>query len=591
MLRNEFSLFLGKSSDLLFSGFLTDNNFYMIVEIEKTSKETGNFFLALIKEKIRDVHITNLQIFEDIIANSLQTAKLPATLSLAAGYVKNDIAFLKTIGEGKIFLKREKNFAEIINGDRHASGNVVVDDMYIFGTSRFVSLFSSKESFKKIILATDVFTVVDSIYEEINDQSDDGVITLFLTPIEESEENHSSRIEETIVETGTETEISTSSKLKRSFFKLPSFLQKTETDPGSKKRILTIAVVIILFGILIWSVALGYVRRTEATMKSKVDTTKQSIVSKLNQAQDSFSSNPSHALELLADARKEYKLLETELGSQKKEELDSINKLITEKENSVVKKEAKHSDEFYDLSVDTKDAKSSYMYTNNEITALLDKHKKTVYILSLANRSLEKRVADEFQDASLVAYYEKEVYLFIRKKGIFTVTGDNKVKKIIDADKDWGSIKDLQIFNGNIYLLDSDKNDVYKYLVADGGYSNKQSYFKSEKQLKDADTMVIDSSLYINVQDSILKYNGGLKTDFSTVYPTGNVLIKKVYTSEKEEKVYVWNKEQGVVYILSKNGEYERQIQSDIMKKADDFAVYDKIMYFLSESKIYKITP
>jgi hypothetical protein len=52
---------------------------------------------------------------------------------------------------------------------------------------------------------------------------------------------------------------------------------------------------------------------------------------------------------------------------------------------------------------------------------------------------------------------------------------------------------------------------------------------------------------------------------------------------------FVWDKEKGVIYILNKNGNYERQLASEIIKKATDFVVFENNVYLLSGGKIYQL--
>jgi hypothetical protein len=102
--------------------------------------------------------------------------------------------------------------------------------------------------------------------------------------------------------------------------------------------------------------------------------------------------------------------------------------------------------------------------------------------------------------------------------------------------------------------------------------------------------MAIDSAVYVDFPDKVLKFNGGLPTDFNTKYPDTNVSVEKTFTTDSLQKVYVWDKDNGLVYILGKTGEYEQQVSSSIMKTASDFAASESSIYFLSGSKIYKVS-
>jgi hypothetical protein len=53
--------------------------------------------------------------------------------------------------------------------------------------------------------------------------------------------------------------------------------------------------------------------------------------------------------------------------------------------------------------------------------------------------------------------------------------------------------------------------------------------------------------------------------------------------------VYAWDKTRGLLFIISKNGSYERQIKSAALKKADDIVVTKDAAYLLQGAKIYKV--
>jgi cytoskeletal protein RodZ len=582
MLKPEYSLFLGKADETIFSGFVSENGVFLIVESEGTPNEAGIAFLNRIKGALLSKTIVHLADFENIITESVRAANLPLSVALSACYLHENIAYLVTLGEGTLYLKREKEFVNIIHGSENASGPISKDDMYVLATKSFTSLFSSDAQLKKIALKNDVFTVVDSIYEEIGEKKDNGITALFLSPLEAPEAQAEVPSQVVTVEEGGDAAV-------LSVRQKPKFNLSLKVPGGGSKRILTVAVVVIIFGILIWSVILGYHRRTETELSQKVQTAKEKITSDLDQAANIYSNDSTHAVELITDAKTQLKQLQDAVGTQKKEDVDKLSQFIDQREAQITKKEEKTATEFYDLSVDTKNATAQHFVVNGDIAIMPDNSAKTVYILSLSKKSLNKRISSEVSQASLFSYANDLVYMFIKDKGIYTLSDGNKAKKVVDTDKDWGDIVDMQLYNGNIYLLDAGRNEIYKYLANDSGFSSKQSYFKSNVDIRSATSFAIDSAVYISQPDSVLKFNGGLPTDLKTTYPTGSVSVQKVFTSEDLQKVFVWDKDAGTIFILGKTGEYDQQVQSPTMKTATDFAASDTNLYFLSGSKLYTI--
>ncbi|PIZ64996.1 hypothetical protein COY14_03280, partial [Candidatus Roizmanbacteria bacterium CG_4_10_14_0_2_um_filter_36_9] len=140
--------------------------------------------------------------------------------------------------------------------------------------------------------------------------------------------------------------------------------------------------------------------------------------------------------------------------------------------------------------------------------------------------------------------------------------------------------------------LDSKSDEIYKYLVTENGYSDKVSYFNSGQaaDLSNATSFVIDSAIYISAGENIYKYLSGDSESFSPKFPEENVSYDDVYTDGDIESVYVLDKAKGSVYVLSKDGTYEKQISSSIFTKSKGIYVYENKIHALSGSVIYSIS-
>ena len=101
--------------------------------------------------------------------------------------------------------------------------------------------------------------------------------------------------------------------------------------------------------------------------------------------------------------------------------------------------------------------------------------------------------------------------------------------------------------------------------------------------------MAIDASLYLGGGNSIIKFTSGLRDGFKLSLPQANFNFTKVFTTKDLTEVYAWDKSQGIVYIMDKDGEFVSQISSDILSKGTDIVVYNKSIFILLGNKIYKI--
>lgn len=350
-------------------------------------------------------------------------------------------------------------------------------------------------------------------------------------------------------------------------------------------------IVVILFGILLWSVVFGYQRRMAAEQQKKFETTKEQIQTNLAKAEEDAYLDFDGSIQLIAESKEQLEVLKKELGENKSEEIAQIATLIDQTESKVVKKDEKEATEFYDLGLEAEDAEGASIYLENENLAILDSKNKSVYVLSLDSKSIDKYTAPEVGGATHVASYDGSIFFLNPAKGVYTFTTNTKAKNVIEPDG-WGDVIDMQLYNGNIYLLDKEKDEIYKYLVAANGYSDKNSYLASEQSisLSDAVAMAIDSAIYIAREDDVLKYVSGVSETFVTDYPENTPVLSGVFTTADIEQVYVWDTKTGGIYILGKDGEYIRQVTSSVVREAKGIFVYEDQAYIFNGKKLYTVS-
>ena len=584
MYKSNFAVFLGHEKENGFMGFIAENNFYLILEAgDGYIKEEGRNFLHRILESINNSNIDSLNSFETILTREIQTGNLPINFSLAAGLLKGNLFYLKTFNEGQVYIKRNKKIVKLIEGNNSASGYIQDKDYIVFSSKYFNSLIGGEEALKNVLnkKPTDIMEELKLQFKERNDEKVIGLFAQFSN-------------EELVINNGESAVISTEevekksfplfSNIKESFFRLNNL-----PDSYKKKKLTLIFVVVILF-VLIWSVGFGVQRRKESQFQEEIKKLTKSVEEKIAQADESSITDLTTSLSMLSEAKQQVTTLETNISKDQLSKLSDIKKIIASAESRLLKKEEKNYEEFYDLTVDNKDAKGEKIYLDVDKLAILDKGKSMIYSLSLVKKSLEKVNISDIKLASIIASYEDLIFYYIQGEGIFKIT-DGKAKKIISNDKAWKEIISMSIYNGNIYVLDKGNDEIYKYLVAEGGYSDKQSYFAtgSAVDLAEANSMAIDSAVYVGFSDYVAKYISGTRDEFKTNFPEENISLTKVFTNKQLDKVYAWDKSAGVIYIFDKKGAYEKQIKSSILSKASDFVVFKDSVYALLGAKIYTV--
>jgi len=590
MFQKDVVFYLGKEKEDGFSGVIAEDGFLVVLEVEDgLSRDEGREKLNLLKEYLVTASILHLSDLETLIHEKIKEYNLPANVSLAVGYVKDTILYLKTVGMGKVYLRRGNQFGEIISGEQSASGRIHEQDLYFFTTDHFIQTFGGEKEVKKIFDHKKPHEIIDEITPQLKGNGDEGMIALFAqfnkkeeVFVEETKEEHMEKAPEPLFISKTKPW----EKIAYAFQKLYAKTQEYSQEAGPKKKYTLIAVIII-FLILVWSVGLGYSRRNDANLEKKIQVSKENIRQKLAQADEAAFLDVPRSLVFISEARQELEKLKNDVSNKKQKELNEINEMITNEENKITKKEEKKYEEFFDLAVDNKEAKGIKAYLDDDNLSILDTAQGIIYTLSITKKSLGKEQFQEIKNAKEIAHYQNDT-LFFTNDGFFKVTKDGKLNKIIAKDPDWGDLVDMWIYNGNIYVLDRGKDQIYKYLVAENGYSNKTSYFKGGSAgLKDSNSLAIDSSVYVGFSDHIFKFTAGVQDEFKTSFPDSNIHIAKIFTTKDLEKVYALDKEKGSIYILGKNGTYEREAHSPVLKQTDDMVIYQNKAYLLSGQKIY----
>lgn len=585
MVNQSVSVYFGQEREDIFTGFSAENDFYTILTAEEgLDKVTGAEFLKGLNRDIHEHHIEHLADFEHFLIEKLKTAGIPTHSSLACLLISGETCFLKTMGEGIIYLRRHDKFARLIEGNKSASGIVEPEDLFIFTTQTFNQKVMTEKELHHTVRHKTPLEIRDALTPIGKAQDDTGVIALFLEVKKKEEEfieNVPIESEEAVV--APDEPVFKTNKIKELWVSA-----KAQYAQWGRKKIATFAAVIILFFIFLWSVVFGYQRRSNAKLEKDIQIKKEIITENLTQAEEVVFLNVSRAQALIASSKTELAELKKEAGNKKKKEIKELEDLIANKEGKIFNKEERATEEFFDVAVDNPDVHGKKLALGGENLAILDPA-NGLYILSLSKKSLNKQNPKELKKASLVGRSEDASFI-LTPDGMIQIT--DKAKKIINHDKEWGTIGDFALFSKNIYLLDTEKNQIYKYTPTEDGYSNKSMYIKSGqgKILRNATSLAIDSSVYISQGKEVIKYTAGDSENFNTSFPEDDVQLHKIVTNKDLEKIYAWDKNKGVIYILNKTGSYERQVRSSLLTKADDLVIFDEQVYFLIGSKIHRMS-
>ncbi len=131
----EYSVYLGQEQKNGFTGFLSEQNFFCVVEIfDGFTNEQGEQLMSALAE-VGAAQFDSLGGFDASVTGILKRLNTPMDTSIALGYKKNNLLYLKTVGTGEIYISRGKSFETIVKGDNIASGKYHSKDIFTFTTS------------------------------------------------------------------------------------------------------------------------------------------------------------------------------------------------------------------------------------------------------------------------------------------------------------------------------------------------------------------------------------------------------------------------------------------------------------------------
>ncbi len=184
------------------------------------------------------------------------------------------------------------------------------------------------------------------------------------------------------------------------------------------------------------------------------------------------------------------------------------------------------------------------------------------------------------------------VYYVTPKEVIGISKSDGKKKSLVTNDSDWKQGVAIVPYQTNFYILDQ-QDGILKY-VPTGNTYNKSAYFKSSSpDLTKAESMAIDSSIWILMKDgSIQKYTRGTADSF-TIKGLSKPFNSptKIYTNSDINNVYILDNGNSRIVKLANDGTFQQEYAASIIKNAKDFEVNesDKKILILSGDKIWEI--
>ena len=223
--------------------------------------------------------------------------------------------------------------------------------------------------------------------------------------------------------------------------------------------------------------------------------------------------------------------------------------------------------------------------------------------ISLAQNSAATSIANIGNNEQPVAYFstiENKILIATKNQNLYEFKpSDKTVTKLAPADGDkFSPSKAIGMFLTNIYLLDNDNDQIWKYTQTNDGIKAAQKYLpRSQIDLAKAIDITIDGAIYIIYADGkVNKLLKGEKQEFGlTNIPKPFDVIKqplKIYTQEDSPSIYVVDNGEHRILEFDKNGVFFHQYVlpadfKDIASAA--FQIKSKRVFLINKDKLFQI--
>lgn len=250
-------------------------------------------------------------------------------------------------------------------------------------------------------------------------------------------------------------------------------------------------------------------------------------------------------------------------------ELFDLSKHNILQTNNIVQKDGK----FYILA-------DSRLYLLEEAgpTQLADFHGGQV-VSSMADWENKNRLVLSNVNAANEKYYS--IFDLDKKE----VTGDLKIAT------DNSSVKDIDVYGDNLYVLDNEKNQIFKYPESGQGFAGGSKWLSEDTDLSKASSMAIDGSMYVIFDDGQIKnFIKGKANDFNYRQPHPIISSKAIIkTFRGSNYLYILDPQNKRVVIIDKEGNIKDQYASQSFDSLNDLAIdpQEKAIYLLNGSHVY----
>jgi hypothetical protein len=584
---------------------------YAVIEVEHRAEDEataiGNHIAAQLVDALNTPPIS-LRDIETLAQDCTRQGASSILLLIPVG----NVVYLTLRGGGAVYLKRGGALARLIDKEGSVSGEISIGDTFVL-MGRSIRVTLDENELSKAFDHLHVEELAEKLTLLLHQKTSavEGAALLYeaLDFIEEEPivESH----EQEMVQQNRPSSFSWRSVFSHQRFlrvvrRVKSGRMPTRTefherfsrlDGGSKNVFLVVAIVMgVLFLV---SVVVGIGKIAGYGLSPGARQTVTDVRRLYDEALALQSLTPTKSREKLTEAKNmlEPVLKMVSKSSSDGRQVEALYKQISENLTIAQRKYAATPELFYDVSLLKKNARADSFGLSGDTLVLVDKAGITVYAVNVETKNGQALAGGDFLAGATTADTGGETVYVYAAGGIYKLPLSGKASKdpIIKTDETWGVISRLVAFGGNIYLLDTTKSRIWKYVATETGFTERREYLNPDTlpDLSKAIGFSIDGSVWISALDGkIHKFTQGKELTFTPVGVEPSLSSPVVlYTSGDSVNLYVLDSGNNRVVALDKEGVYIAQYAWSEALKPTDIVVSEKQkkILLLSDGVVYAV--
>lgn len=516
-------------------------------------------------------------------------------VEIAAAAILDNVVYTAAGGGSSVDVFREGGLAKIlVSGQKDvvsASGYPKEGDLLILGTGSFFKAFG-EGILKASLEGPNLESFVEALAPAAHAREDEGSIGAVVIKFSVTEMKANVG-DKKIERTKKDILGKLKEKIKRFGIKFPErkiYVRegfKEDVFDGGNKTTFTVGFLLLI--LLLVSIGFGIKQKNIKRLKSQYEP-------KLIQAQQEYdesyglvNADKQRSRELFLSSQSKVKELLAEKITDKR--LITLEEKIKETEGAFLGIYNEEAEMYMDLSLISSGFKGSSLVFSGGNLYVLDKDGGKVARVKTDTKKTEIAAGPEqLKDILKIMAYEDNVY-GLSSDGIYLLT--EKKEKIIE--KDWNGDILPFAYAGNIYLLNKTQSTITRFPAVEGGFAKGQSWLAPGINLSFSGVIstTIDGSIWFLFEPfKVLKLSQGSPQTFKIdEVPGGLTRADIIYSNETTKGVYLLDKNNKRIIVLSKEGNYQALYSSEKIGETTDFAVSqeEKMIILLTGDKLYAI--